>query len=84
MYTHSICAVQFKVILWSFYRHQSMYACGEDFDTFIMTCINLMENGKHHDISKTLTQFLKRYIILYYIYMFIYSTFNASIIFLFL
>ena len=37
-----------------------MYQC-DDYQTYIMTCINLMENGQHHDISATITKFLKKY-----------------------
>ena len=42
-------------------RKASMYQC-DDYQTYIMTCINLMENGHHNDISATITKFLKKYV----------------------
>ena len=35
-----------------------MYQCDE-FQHFIMECINLMENGSPHEIATTVTKFLK-------------------------
>lgn len=35
-----------------------MYQCDE-FQNFIMECINLVENGTHHEIATTITKFLK-------------------------
>ena len=38
-----------------------MYHC-DDYQTYIMTCINLMENGQHRDISAAMAKFLKKYV----------------------